>query len=100
MKPAYQFNRGHSIHDEPDAPSQPVKSNYEDSNESKDEDDDIEFHSLQMKVTGVMVSRIRQGSDSYDEPKLAFWRSFSCKTPNKAGKDDPFQLKIYTTECQ
>ena len=61
MKPACQFNRGHGIHDEPDgSPSpQPVESNYEDSNESEDEDDDIEFVSDESDVNDSVEDEAR-----------------------------------------
>ena len=70
MKPAFQFNRGHGIHDEPDgSPSpQPVESNYEDSNESEDEDDDIEFVSDETDVNDGVENEARL--HSFDEVQL------------------------------
>ena len=90
MKPACQFNRGHGIHDEPDgSPSpQPVESNYEDSNESEDEDDDIEFVSDESDVNDGVEDEVRL--HSFDELHT-FWGSFSCWTPKKVPKDDAFQ---------
>ena len=70
MKPACQFNRGHGIHDEPDAPPQPVESNYEHSNESEDEYDDIEFDPDETdENVGV---EDEAWFHSYDEEQLAF----------------------------
>ena len=69
MKPACQFNRGHGIHDEPDAPPQPVESNYENSNESEGEDDDIEFDSDESDENVGVEDKAR--FHSYDEQQLA-----------------------------
>ena len=70
MKPACQFNRGHGIHDEPDAPRQPVESNYEHSNESEDEYDDIEFDPDESdENVGV---EDEAWFHSYDEEQLVF----------------------------
>ena len=70
MKPACQFNRGHGIHDEPDGSpsSQRVESNYEDSNESEDEDDDIEFVSDESDVNDGSEDEARL--HSFDELQL------------------------------
>ena len=54
MKLVCQFNRGYGINDEPDAPSPPPPHPLSGDDASKDEDDDIEFHSD--KVTVMMVS--------------------------------------------
>ena len=66
MKPACQFNRGHGIHDEPDgSPSSQRVEYYEDSNESEDEDDDIEFVSDESDVNDGVEDEVRL--HSFDE---------------------------------
>lgn len=72
MKPACQFNRGYGIHDKSDgSPSpQPVESNYEDSNESEDEDDDIEFVSDESDVNDGVEDEARLHRQGFDELQL------------------------------
>ena len=60
MKPACQFNRGHGIHDEPDVPLSP--SNQTMKTVMKVKTKMTILNLTQMKVTRMLVSRIRQGS--------------------------------------
>ena len=62
--------RGDGIHDDSDAPLQPVESNSEDSSgESQDEDDNIEFDYDESVENDGVKDDTR--TSSYDEPQLA-----------------------------
>ena len=69
MKPACQFNRGHGIHDKPNALPQAVESKCEDSDESKDEDEDVEFDWEESDGNDDVEDEA--SIRSYEEPQLA-----------------------------
>ena len=98
MKRACRFNRGHGIHDKPDGfPSpQPVESNYEDSNASEDEDDDIEFVSDESDVNDGVEDEARL--HSFDELQLPSEALFLVGRRTRFGRTMRFNRR--EIECQ
>ena len=97
MKPACQFNRGHGIHDEPDgSPSSQRVEYYEDSNESEDEDDDIEFVSDESDVNDGVEDEVRL--HSFDELQLPSEALFLVGHRKRFGRTKRFNRR--QIECQ